>query len=99
MLTNNLGVAYRDAGRFAEAEPLLVEAVTRARLVFKLQHPNAQGYLLNLADCYSRMKAPGLLGASFLAQKRYAEAESVLLAGYAGLKARESAIPSKARGG
>lgn len=37
--------------------------------------------------------ARSLLGATLLAQKKYGEAESFLLSGYAGMKEREEKIP------
>ena len=39
-----------------------------------------------------------LLGAALAGQKKYAEAEPLLIGGYEGLKAREARIPAPARG-
>ena len=39
----------------------------------------------------------GQLGGALLAQTKYAEAEPLLLAGYAGLKEREQSIPAPRR--
>ena len=38
-----------------------------------------------------------LLGGSLLGQKKYAEAEPMILGGYEGMKARQAAIPAAAR--
>ena len=44
-------------------------------------------------DDWSRFDTQSLLGDSLLGQKKYAEAEPLLLSGYEGLKAREARIP------
>jgi hypothetical protein len=44
-------------------------------------------------DAVSTFNAQSMLGGALLGQKKYAEAEPLLLKGYAGLKAREQAIP------
>ncbi len=47
---------------------------------------------------WNRFAIESLLGESLLGQKRYAEAEPLLLAGYNGLKAREPSIPPQNKG-
>jgi hypothetical protein len=68
---------------FAEAETLLRESLTiRAK-----QEP----------DLWTTFHAKSLLGAALLGQKKYAEAEPVLLQGYEGMKTREKQIPEKGK--
>jgi eukaryotic-like serine/threonine-protein kinase len=52
-----------------------------------------------VSDDWSRFDATSQLGGALLGQRRYAEAEPLILAGYEGLKAREAKIPvpNKAR--
>ena len=67
------------AGKFAEAEPVARECLAlREKLI---------------PDSWYRFNAESLLGGSLLGQKRYADAEPLLLAGYEGLKQREEKIP------
>ena len=49
-------------------------------------------------DDWSRFHTMSLLGAALAGQKKYAEAEPLLIAGYEGLKAREAKIPAPSRG-
>jgi serine/threonine protein kinase len=44
-------------------------------------------------DTWTTFNIRSLLGSSLLGQKKYAEAESLLLSGYAGMKEREKTIP------
>jgi len=67
------------AGASAEAEPLLREALAIRQ---KLQ-----------PGVWSTFATQSQLGGALLGQKKYAEAEPLLRAGYAGLKEREQAIP------
>ena len=50
-----------------------------------------------LADDWSNFNARSLLGGSLLGQKRYAEAEPLLIEGYEGMKAREAKVPPRAK--
>src|SRR5262249_41095412 len=50
-----------------------------------------------LPEHWSRSNAQSLLGAALASQKKYAEAEPLLLAGYQGLKAREKDLPAAAK--
>src|SRR5262245_7112247 len=66
-------------GHFVEAEKVLREGLTIREA--------------KLPDDWTTFHTKATLGASLLGQHRYAEAESLLLQGYEGLKAREKAIP------
>jgi hypothetical protein len=74
----DLALAYQSQGKFAEAEPLAREALEFNR---KKQPDNWQ-----------RFHAESLLGASLAGQKKYAEAEPLLLEGYSGLVERKDRI-------
>jgi tetratricopeptide (TPR) repeat protein/predicted Ser/Thr protein kinase len=74
----DLALAYLSQGRFAESEPLAREALEFDR---KKQ-----------ADDWQRLRAESLLGASLAGQKKYAEAESLLLSGYQGMAVRKGRI-------
>jgi hypothetical protein len=45
-------------------------------------------------NAWQRFRAESLLGASLAGQKKYAEAEALLLSGYQGILAREATIPA-----
>jgi serine/threonine protein kinase len=75
---NNLASAYHTAGQFAKSEPILRECLT----IREKTQPD------EMLTFYTR----GQLGGSLLGQKKYAEAEPLILAGYEGLKAREARI-------
>jgi eukaryotic-like serine/threonine-protein kinase len=68
---NNLADLYVDQSRFAEAEALL----QRALIVYEKTIP----------DTWSRYYSQSLLGASLAGQKKYPEAEPLLLSGYEGM--------------
>jgi hypothetical protein len=78
---NNLAVLYRAQGRFAETQPLLRETLTAREKA----EPNS----------WATFSTKAMLGATLLGQKLYAEAELLLLAGYAGLKQHEAMIPAE----
>jgi hypothetical protein len=63
----------------AEAEPLLRECLA----IRKKTQP----------EVWSTFNSKSQLGGALLGQKKYNEAEPLLLAGYEGMKAREKAIP------
>ena len=68
---------------FTEAEPLLRECLaTREKM-----------YL----DLWTTFNTQSLLGGALLGQKKYAEAEPLLLKGYEGMKQREKSIPASSR--
>jgi eukaryotic-like serine/threonine-protein kinase len=74
----DLSLAYQSQGKFAESEPLAREALEFNR---KKQ-----------PDDWQRFRAETLLGASLSGQKKYAEAEPLLLEGYEGMAARKDRI-------
>ena len=71
----DLALAYISEGKFAESESLAREALEFNR---KKQPDNWRLY-----------RAESLLGASLAGQKKYAEAEPLLLEGYQGMVARK----------
>jgi len=74
----DLALAYVSQGKFTEAEPLAREALEAEE---KVQ-----------PDDWSRYRAASLLGAGLSGQKKYAEAEPLLLEGYKGMLARKDRI-------
>jgi tetratricopeptide (TPR) repeat protein len=75
---SNLALTYIAKGQFTEAEPLAREA-----LVFdRKKQP----------DDWQRFRAESLLGASLAGQKKYIEAEPLLLNGYQGMAERKQRI-------
>ncbi len=74
----DLALAYQSQGKFGEAEPLAREALEFNR---KTQ-----------PDGWQRFRAESLLGASLAGQKKYAEAEPLLLEGYEGMMAQKDRI-------
>jgi tetratricopeptide (TPR) repeat protein len=78
---DDLALAYQSQGKFAESEPLAREA----RDFYQKKQP----------DDWQRFRAESLLGASLAGQKKYAEAEPLLLSGYQGMLARKNrmAVP------
>jgi hypothetical protein len=71
----DLALAYQSEDKFVESEPLAREAYEFSQ---KKQ-----------TDDWSRFRAESLLGASLAGQKKYAEAETLLLEGYQGMLARK----------
>jgi len=74
----DLALVYLSQGKFTESEPLAREALEFDR---KKQ-----------PDDWQRFRAESLLGASLSGQKKYAEAEPLLLEGYQGMLARKDRI-------
>jgi tetratricopeptide (TPR) repeat protein len=74
-----LGLHLLKRHRYAEAEPLLREC-----LKFREQ---------NEPDDWRTFNTKSLLGSGLLGQKKHAEAERLLLAGYEGMRQREGKIP------
>jgi tetratricopeptide (TPR) repeat protein len=72
-----------DAREFATAEPLVREALAIA----EKQAPNS----------WLTFNTQSLLGAALLGQKKYADAEPHLLAGYQGIQQRAAKIPRKSQ--
>ena len=71
MAAADLALAYQSQGKFAKSEALAREIVD----VDRKKRP----------DDWSRFRAETLLGASLAGQKKYAEAEPLLLSGYQGM--------------
>jgi serine/threonine protein kinase len=74
----DLALAYVSQRKFAESEPLAHEAMETDR---KIQ-----------PDDWQRFRAESLLGDSLAGQKKYAEAEPLLLEGYRGMLQRKDRI-------
>jgi eukaryotic-like serine/threonine-protein kinase len=74
----DLALAYVSEGKFAESEPLAREAFDFA--------------LKKQPEDWHRFRAESLLGASLAGQKKYADAEPLLLEGYQGMMARKERI-------
>ena len=74
----NLALAYLSDGKFAQSEPL-------AREVLAFNNNNQP-------DDWQRFRAETLVGESLAGQKRYAEAEPLLLDGYQGMLGRKDRI-------
>jgi tetratricopeptide (TPR) repeat protein len=75
---DRLALAYVSEGKFTESEPL-------AREAFEFERKKEP-------DDWQRFHAESLLGASLAGQKKYAEAEPLLLEGYQGMEARKDRI-------
>ncbi len=73
-----LALAYQSQGKFAEGERLAREAVE----IDRQKRP----------DDWRRFRCESLLGASLAGQKKYAEAEPLLLEGYRGMADRKDMI-------
>ena len=78
-----LADVYLKAGKSAEAEALLQECLT----LREKQAPND----------WSTFNTKSMLGGALLGQKRFADAEPLLVAGYEGMKQRENTIPEPAK--
>lgn len=74
----DLALAYQSQGKFTLSEPLARQVVEFTRK----EQP----------DDWQRFRAETLLGASLAGQKKYAEAEPLLLQGYQGMAARKQRI-------
>ncbi|MBX7105982.1 MAG: tetratricopeptide repeat protein [Gemmataceae bacterium] len=80
---NNLALAYLSSGQQDKALPLFRECL----ILRKKTQP----------EMWSTFQTQSLLGAALLGQKKYADAEPLLLNGYEGLKAREKTMPPQGR--
>lgn len=74
-----LGGLHRDEGHYLQAEALLREALG--------------GFLKTRPDFWARFEIESTLGASLTGQRKFAEAEPLLLSGYEGLARLEATIP------
>src|SRR5262249_45332641 len=70
-------------GKWDEAETLLRECLR----IREAKRP----------DDWRRLNTMSLLGGSLLGQKKYAEAEPLVVSGYEGMKAREAQLPAQAK--
>jgi tetratricopeptide (TPR) repeat protein len=77
----SLGLCLLHTGKPTESEPILRECLA----IREKKKP----------DSWKTFNIKSLLGGSLLGQKRYADAEPLLLAGYKGMKQREDRIPEK----
>jgi eukaryotic-like serine/threonine-protein kinase len=75
----DLALAFQSQGKFTEAEPLAGQSLA----FYRMKQPGD----------WQRFRAESLLGASLAGQKKYAEAEPLLLEGYEGMTARKDKIP------
>jgi tetratricopeptide (TPR) repeat protein len=78
----NLSEVWLRQRKYAEAEPLLREALSNYE---------------KLSDSWQRYLAQSELGGSLAGQRKYLEAEPLLLSGYQGMIHREGAIPKDER--
>jgi hypothetical protein len=74
----DLALAYLSQGKFAESEPLARETL--------------EFYRKNLPDDWERFRAESLLGASLAGEKKYIDAEPLLLDGYKGMASIKNRI-------
>jgi serine/threonine protein kinase/WD40 repeat protein len=72
-----------EQGKWSAAEPVLRECLAIRE---KMQ-----------PDDWTTFNARSLLGGSLMGQKKYAEAEPLIIAGYEGMKAREAKIPRQGK--
>ena len=79
---NNLARVYLDV-KPTEAEPILRQSLAI--------HDK------KIPDDWTTFETRSLLGASLISQKKYAEAEPLLIQGYEGLTARAAKIPAKSQ--
>jgi hypothetical protein len=77
----NLGTTYLDARQFPDAENVLRECLA----IREKTQP----------DTWVTCRTQSMLGGALLGQKKYADAEPLLLAGYEGLKKHEAKIPPR----
>jgi len=80
---SDLAFLYLTQGQYTQAEALLREALN--------------GHKKTMTDTWDRYNCQSLLGASLAGQKKYSEAEALLLSGYEGMRQRESTIPAGSR--
>lgn len=77
------GVSLMELKEFTDAEPPLRECLAIGE---KIQH-----------ESWANFNVQSLLGGALLGQKKYTDAEPLLVKGYEGMKAREKAIPPQGR--
>ena len=77
---NKLASLFLEQAQFAKAEPLLRDCLK----ISEQKQP----------ESWATFATKSMLGGTLLGQKKYAEAEPLLLAGYQGMKTREATIPA-----
>src|SRR5262249_46181100 len=82
-LLAQISLGLLEQQKWTQAEPLRRECLTSR--------------VKKAPDDWLTFSTKSQLGAALLGQKKYAEAQPLLLAGYAGLKQREKAIPAQLR--
>lgn len=82
---NRLASLYLELDRYGQAEPLLRDALTF--------------YEKTAPESWRRYDSQSMLGASLLGEKRFDEAEGLLVSGYEGLRQREAAMAASDRAG
>jgi tetratricopeptide (TPR) repeat protein len=80
---NDLAFLYLNTGQFAQAERRLREALN--------------SYDKIMIQSWDHFNCQGLLGASLAGQKKYAEAEPLLIAGYGGMRQKVNTVPAYRR--
>ena len=78
-----IGLSLLEHKQWTEAEPLLRECLA----IREKTQP----------DIWSTFNTQSMLGGALLGQKKYADAEPLLVAGYEGMKAREKSIPPQGK--
>jgi len=81
--TTMIGKDYLELHQYAKAEPPLREALATM--------------VKTKPDDWRRYNLESLLGANLMGEKKYAEAEPLVLSGYQGMKERESKMPMGAK--
>jgi hypothetical protein len=80
---NNLALLYLNQHKYSHAGALL--------------RPALNGLETTTPDSWTRYDCQSMLGASLAGEKKYAEAEPLLLTGYEGMLAREASMPASSR--
>jgi serine/threonine protein kinase/Flp pilus assembly protein TadD len=100
---NNLAGSYILLGRHDEAVKLYEQTLPlmlKAKDFIEAEAPLRECLAIRekiLPDSWSRFNTQSMLGEALLGQKRYVEAEPLLLRGYEGVYARKKTIPSEVR--
>jgi tetratricopeptide (TPR) repeat protein len=97
---NNLALVLKNRGKPQDAEPLFLEALEMTRKMAgaePLARESLAIYETRTPDSWRAFDGRCILGATLLAQKKYADAEPLLLAGYEGMKQREQQAPKAIR--
>ena len=90
------GLPYRDHGQLAAMTKALLDELKPAEAEPLARECLALRQVL-IPDDWRTFNARSMLGGSLLGQKKYAEAEPLLLSGYEGMKLREDKIPANGK--